>query len=209
MTITDQDWKLAAANLGCATTQIRAVWEVECGGGGFFNDVRADILAADGPGGLIDGSSLPKILFEAHIFAKYTNNRYNISHPNISSPVWKRALYVGGQAEYVRLANAAKLDQHAALLSASVGGPQIMGFNFAAAGYATVEDFWNGMKAGEKNQLLAFVSLLIHNHWVEKLRRIDATPANCAPFAEAYNGKGYAANKYHEKLAAAYKKWIK
>ena len=64
--LTADDFAHAARALQCTVAQIRAVDEVESGGG-WFKDVRADILAVDGPGGFVDGPNLPKILFEAHI----------------------------------------------------------------------------------------------------------------------------------------------
>lgn len=198
-----QDFHQVADRLGCQVAQIKAVWEVESGGG-WFKDVRADILALDGPGGFLDGPHLPKILFEAHIFDRYTEGRFRQSHPNLSSARWNRALYVGGQGEYVRLWNAIKLDRSAALLSASVGGAQIMGFNHKAAGYDTVEAFWEGMKQSERNHLDAFASFIASKQLHAALRQISTSPASCAAFANGYNGKEYAANNYHGKIADAY-----
>ncbi|MFY8101047.1 MAG: hypothetical protein ACOVOA_13940, partial [Allorhizobium sp.] len=76
--LTLADFRTAAATLGCTSAQIRAVWEVESGGG-WFTDVRSDILALDGPGGFLDGPHLPKILFEAHVFDRQTAGRYRHS----------------------------------------------------------------------------------------------------------------------------------
>ncbi len=157
--LTSADFASAASTLKCTVAQIRAVWEVESGGG-WFRDVRADILAADGPGGFIDGPDLPKILFEAHIFDRETNGRFRASYPNLSSARWNRALYVGGQAEWLRLHHAMQLDRHAALRSASVGGAQIMGFNHMLAGFDTVEAFWAAMKESERAHLDAFVAFI-------------------------------------------------
>lgn len=200
-----EDFMAAAKRLGCTVAQIRAVWEVESGGG-WFNDVRADILAVDGPGGFIDGPHLPKILFEAHIFDRYTDGRFRASHPNLSSARWDRKLYVGGQGEYVRLHRAMQLDRHAALMSASVGGAQIMGFNHAAAGHPTVEGFWDAMKRSERDHLDAFVSFIDSKRLNAALRAISNAPSTCVAFAKGYNGSGYAANNYHVKIADAHRK---
>lgn len=200
------DFAATASTLGCTAAQIRAVWEVESGGG-WFKDVRADILALDGPGGFLDGPHLPKILFEAHIFDRYTDGQYRASHPNLSSARWDRKLYVGGQGEYVRLWKAMALDRHAALLSASVGGAQIMGFNHAAAGFETVEAFWEAMKVSEVAHLKAFASFIAAKRLVSALKAISNTPADCIAFAKGYNGSGYAANNYHVKIAAAHAKF--
>lgn len=206
--ISAQDFTNAATALGCTVAQIRAVDEVESGGG-WFTDVRASILDLDGPGGFIDGPHLPKILFEAHHFARRTDppNRYNATHPNISSSRWNRSLYVGGQGEWARLHNAMKLDYEAALMSASVGRYQIMGFNHRAAGFATVDAFWTAMKESEARHLEAFVAFIRNTGLGDELRRVSNFHADCVPFARGYNGTGYAANEYHIKIARAHKKW--
>lgn len=200
------DFIAAAATLRCTVAQIRAVWEVESGGG-WFIDVRADILARDGPGGFLDGPNLPKILFEAHHFDRLTGGRFRRQHPNISSAKWNRALYVGGQAEYFRLDEAIKLDRTAALQSASWGGPQIMGFNHKLAGFDTVDAFVAAMRTDERAHLDAFCTFISKSGLGDKLRQISNVHADCAPFASAYNGKGYLANRYHVKIAQAHAKW--
>ena len=205
--LTTGDFAAAASRLGCSVAQIRAVWEVECSGNGWFTDIRGDILSLDGPGGFIDGTALPKILFEAHIFARETRGRFNKTAPNLSSPTWNRRLYVGGQGEWERLWKAMLLDRKAALMSASVGAPQIMGFNYAKAGFATVEEFWDAMKESEVNQLNAFVSFIINSKLADELRACTSSAASCRAFALGYNGEGYAANNYHGKIAAAVKQW--
>lgn len=204
--LTSADFASAAAALKCTVAQIRAVWEVESGGG-WFQDVRADILATDGPGGFIDGPDLPKILFEAHVFDRETGGRFRSAHPNLSSAKWNRALYVGGQAEWLRLHRAMQLDRRAALRSASVGGAQIMGFNHEAAGFETVEAFWDAMKTSERAHLDAFASFIQTSSLTVALRLISNRAADCVPFARGYNGKGFAANNYHVKIAAAHAKW--
>lgn len=206
--LTAGDFTAAARALACSPAQIRAVWQVESGGG-WFQDVRADILAADGPGGFLDGPNLPKILFEAHHFDRLTEGKYRASHPNISSARWNRSLYVGGQGEYLRLDQAMRLDRHAALMSASVGGAQIMGFNHKLAGFATVEAFWDAMRASEAAHLHAFVSFVLNSGLADELRRVSRVHADCAPFASGYNGSGYRANEYHVKIARAFAEWDK
>lgn len=204
--LTDADFAAAAARLGCTVAQIRAVWEVESGGG-WFQDMRADILARDGPGGFLDGPNLPKILFEAHIFDRETGGRFRATHPNISSAKWNKALYVGGQAEYLRLDEAIRLDRIAALKSASVGGAQIMGFNYKLAGFADVEAFWSAMRTTEAAHLEAFCSFIKNDGLLDELRKISNVHADCVPFARGYNGGAFLANDYHVKIARAHDKW--
>jgi hypothetical protein len=202
----DADFARAATILGCTVAQIRAVDEVESGGG-WFEDVRAGILDLDGPGGFIDCPNLPKILFEAHKFSYYTGGKYDKTNPTLSSKSWNRSLYAGGQAEWERLYWAMRLDKDAALKSASVGRYQIMGFNYALAGYSTVVEFWESMKENEGNHLDAFVQYVKNAGLLGALRQISNVHADCIPFARGYNGKGYEANNYHVKLARAHKKW--
>lgn len=202
-----QDYADAAKALGCSVAQIRAVFEVEATGSGWFTDVRGSILALDGPGGFLDGADLPKILFEAHIFDRETGGRFRRSHPNLSSAKWNRALYVGGQGEYERLHRAMQLDRRAALRSASWGAAQIMGFNHQKAGFDTVEAFVEAMKSGARAHLMAFVAFVRNSGLTAALRAIDGAPSNARAFARSYNGTGYAANRYHEKIAVAFTKW--
>lgn len=200
------DFAAAAQRLECTVAQIRAVWEVESGGG-WFQDVRADILDRDGPGGFLDGPHLPKILFEAHQFDRLTGGRFRATHPNLSSARWNRALYVGGQGEYVRLDAAMRLDREAALKATSWGGAQIMGFNHKLAGFSTVDSFVAAMKTSERAHLDAFCNFIASAGLLHELRKISNVHADCAPFARGYNGLGYAANNYHVKIARAHDKW--
>ena len=184
--LTEADFKRAAEKLGCEVACIKAVNEVESGKSGF----------------LVSGK--PKILFEAHIFSKQTQHKYDTDHPDISSPRWNKALYAGGEKEYQRLEKAMALDRAAALKSASWGRFQIMGFNHAAAGFASVDAYVEAMYRSEGAQLDAFVAFLIHSKLVAPLKE-----KRWADFARGYNGSGYAANKYDVKLKAAYEKHAK
>jgi hypothetical protein len=204
--LTQADFRMAADRLNCSVAQIRAVDEVESGGG-WFTDVRAEILNLDGPGGFIDGPNLPKILFEAHIFDRQTAGKFRSSHPNLSSAKWNRALYVGGQGEWARLHRAMQLDRHAALMSASVGRYQVMGFNHKLAGFPTVEAFWDAMLTNEAQHLQAFVSFVLNSGLADELRAVSGNAETCRAFAAGYNGSGYAKNSYHKKIAAAFTKW--
>lgn len=206
--LTDADFKWAAGALDATYPQVRAVDDCESRGAG-FETARSAILALDGEGGFIDGSHLPKILFEAHKFSKHTGHRFDASHPKLSSAKWNRSLYVGGQGEWARLDAAMDLDRSAALKSASAGRYQILGENYVEAGFVNVEDFWTAMKAGELDHLRAFVSFVKKAGLSDELRRVSSVPADCAPFAAGYNGPGYAANNYDDNIAAAHAKWSK
>jgi hypothetical protein len=177
-----KDVAALAATLQCEPAAIWAVCDVESAGGGFLPDKR------------------PKILFEAHIFGRLTQHRWDATHPNVSSPAWNRALYgAAGAHQYDRLTEAISLDRGAALQSASWGMFQILGMNYAACGFAGVEDYVTAMCAGEGAQLAAFGAFCRHGGLDPSLRAHDWTQ-----FALGYNGPGEAENDYDEKLAAAY-----
>lgn len=178
----ESDFARASAALNCQIAAIKAVCTVEAPGGGF------------------DENGLPRILFEGHKFSKFTGGRFDSSHPTISYPEWTRKFYCATNAgEHDRLALAASLDREAALKSASWGKFQIMGFNFSAAGFTTLQAFINAMYASEGAHLDAFVAFIKSQGLAAPLRE-----RRWADFALRYNGPAYAENNYHTKLAKAF-----
>lgn len=181
-TLQEADFARAAAALNCPIAAVKAVCQVEAPGGGF------------------DAAGLPRILFEGHKFSSFTDRRFDEKYPTISYPQWTRKFYAKDNAgEHLRLALAAGLDREAALKSASWGKFQIMGFNFAAAGFTTLQAFINAMYASEGAQLDAFIAFIKHEGLADELRE-----QRWADFARRYNGPAYAANQYDTKLAKAF-----
>jgi len=143
----------------------------------------------------------PTILFEAHIFARETKNKYNQSHPNISSKSWNRNLYgAGGAHQYTRLQAALELDPEAALKSCSWGSYQIMGFNHKDAGYDTVKDMVSAFCDSAQSQLDSFANLLVEWGLVTALQSWDTDT-----IGYRYNGPRYRENQYAEKLDEIYR----
>lgn len=181
--LTEKDFEWAASELGCEVATIKAVDSVESRGKGFYE------------------SGEPVILYEAHIFSRLTDRKYDKSHPDISSRTWNRNLYgsSSGAHQHGRLQKAVELDRDAALQSSSWGRFQLMGFNWKACGFSSLQSFINSMYRSERGQLEGFVGFLksqnLARHLVNK---------NWAAFARGYNGPGYAQNKYDTKLAQAY-----
>jgi len=180
-TINENDYLEASKIIGCDVATIKAVKSVESGKGGFLSN------------------GLPTILFEAHIFSRLTGHKYDKTNPDISSRIWNKKLYLGGSYEHQRLDKACKLDRNAGLQSASWGLFQIMGFNYEACGFKTVQEFINAMYKSEGEHLKAFCNFvknrgmatyLINKQW--------------AKFAYCYNGAGYLLNRYDTKLKQAY-----
>lgn len=189
--LTEKDFSRAAELLDVEVAAIKAVQSVETAGrGGFVAPSR------------------PTILFEGHIFwnqlIKNGLEPKNLVNGNedILYQKWTKQYYKSGIAEYDRLARAIKIHENAANSSASWGMFQIMGFNFAACGCKTLNEFLASITHSEGKQLELFVVFLQKNGWVKYLRT-----QNWAEFARHYNGPSYALNDYDKKLARAYAKY--
>ena len=184
MALTREDFIDDAALIGCDVEAIMAVAAVESRGGGF------------------DPEGFPKTLFEGHWFHKLTKGKFSATHPTLSYPTWTKQFYgKSWREEKQRLAEAIQLDRTAAMMSASWGMFQIMGFNHAACGYKTVQSFVNAMCRDENAQLAAFTQFIITNGLGDELR-----DRRWADFARHYNGPGFAKNRYDVKLAQAFDK---
>lgn len=169
--------------LGINAATLWSVIAVETKGLGFLPDKRPDIL------------------FERHIFSRQTNGEYDKSYPEISNPQ-PGGYGAAGANQYDRLARAIELDRTAALCSASWGIGQIMGFNFARAGFASVDEMVAAMTDSESRQLIAMANFMKGNRLDIPLRQ-----KNWAAYAKGYNGSNYALNNYDRKLADAYGKY--
>jgi hypothetical protein len=186
--LTAKDYKVAADTLGAEVAAVRAVCEVEARGSGFLPDGRC------------------LILFERHKFWLYLGKAMGQAYadkiagqyPDICNR--KSGGYAGKEREWPRLERAMAIHSSAALMSASWGLFQIMGFNYKTAGYPTVESYVDAMKVSERNHLKAFVSFVQANPTLLKAIRAKLW----AIFAENYNGEDYAINEYDTKMATAY-----
>lgn len=184
-TLTDADYAQAAKACGCEVAAIRAVDEIESRGSGF------------------DTRGRPTILFERHWFRKLTGRKYDVSHPHLSCeymPPRQNPSYKRDQWQLMHAAMA--LNESAAAQSASWGRFQIMGFNWRLCGCSSIEQFVERMGESAAQHLLMFVAFVTRLGLNDALRRRD-----WAAFAKGYNGPDYAANRYDEKLAAAYAKY--
>ena len=168
-------------SLSVPAPEIWAVLAVETAGCGFLPDRR------------------PPILFERHIFSRLTKGRFDICE--VSNP--QAGGYGGaGAHQFLRLDYAIQLDRPAALRSASWGLPQILGMNFAAAGFQDVESMIAAMCDSEDAQLDCFVRFLKNNRLDCALQAHDWTS-----FARGYNGPAFAAGRYDVRLDQAYRKF--
>ncbi|WP_317235920.1 N-acetylmuramidase family protein [Niabella hibiscisoli] len=105
-------------------------------------------------------------------------------------------------SQHKRLQEAVLLNRNAALMSASWGRFQVMGFNYALAGFNSLQEFVTAMYKGEREHLFAFVNYIISTALDDELRE-----KRWADFARKYNGPDYRKNNYDIKMAEAYKKF--
>jgi len=179
---TVQDLEEAAANLGCEARTLKAVIRVESGGRGFSSE------------------GLPVILAEPHVFSRLTQHRYDAGYPALSYPTWDRSKYPKTQqARWDQFSRMVGLDVDAGFAAASYGLFQILGCNYAACGFNDSFEHALAHSVDEECQLAAFQNFVRANGMVPALQKRD-----WATFARKYNGPGYAANKYDQRLAAAY-----
>lgn len=188
--LSEQDYTEAAEKLGVETALIKALVEVESSGRGFLEDGR------------------PLVMFEEHVFyselkkAGLDPEVVLSDHPDICARTFDGKRARGPKTEFAQLEKARAIHEEAALRSASWGLFQIMGFNYAAAGFETVIEFVAAMETGEGAQLLAFCRFLGSNtRMLTALREKD-----WALFARLYNGAGYKTHAYDERLRDAYLK---
>ncbi|AIX13070.1 putative peptidoglycan binding protein [Erwinia phage phiEa2809] len=187
--LTEMDLIRAAQSLQCELAAIKAVNTVESKGTGFSK------------------TGLIKILFERHKMYKFLAQKYGsqkadelaAKYPDIVNK--NSGGYIGGDAEHQRLKRAIALDEECAYLSASYGLFQMMGFNYKIAGYSSAKSMFDDFVAsGEGAHLRAFVAFIKADQTLLRAIRSKDWPT----FAYAYNGPGYAANKYDVKMADAY-----
>jgi N-acetylmuramidase/Putative peptidoglycan binding domain len=161
--------------------EIWTVLAVETSGCGYLPDLR------------------PQIRYERHIFHRLTQGKYDDG--DISDP--KAGGYgASGAHQYDRLTMAIAKDRTAGLQSCSWGIGQIMGENYAQAGFADVEQMVAAMSASEDQQLAAMANFLVSSRLNIPLQAHD-----WASFARGYNGANYAINRYDIRLNGEYQKY--
>lgn len=170
------------------------------------------VLYTESNGSGFAGDGRMIIRFENHVFWR----RWGKQHPDIfrrhfrfdDSKAWQghrfRAKpngawesFHGNQSrEWQVLDFARKLDDNAALLSISMGAPQIMGFNHAAIGYETPREMFDNFSSDGRFQVFGLFDFMkgagCTSPMLEALRR-----KQFEDFAARYNGPGQAADYGH------------
>ncbi|WP_022955774.1 N-acetylmuramidase domain-containing protein [Perlucidibaca piscinae] len=197
--LTQLDLVRAAETLDVELAAVMAVNAVESNGHGFLANGR------------------PVILFERHIMYRRMKEKALAStEPSLALGLLvctSRAQpgivnqtpggYAGGTAEHQRLAHARRIDDTAALESASWGLFQIMGFHWQQLGYDSVQAFAKAMSTSEGAQLDAFVRLIKADPGLHKALRAR----RWTDFAKRYNGPDYRKNLYDARLQRAYEEF--
>jgi hypothetical protein len=165
----------------------------------------------------MDSKGRPIIAYEGHVFRRYTackagkppvtTHPYDATYPLLSYPYKKKAgpewqkNNKDPDASWATLDAALALDHDAALKACSWGMFQVMGFNFEACGYDTVDAFVAEMKASERGQLNAFVGFCKSTPGM-----VTAMIAkNFVNMASLYNGSDY--GDYDKLIAKFYKEY--
>jgi hypothetical protein len=181
------DVEAAAGVLGCDVAALQAVVEVESPAGGYLADGRVVIL------------------FERHVFWRQLEQR-GIEPATLGAPASilskDRGGYLGGAAEYQRLALAQAYGVEPAMESCSWGRFQIMGLHARSLGYESASAMASRFATGEGEQLRAFVNFILADDGLKKALRARKWVA----FARLYNGPAYSENLYDMRLARAYAK---
>lgn len=177
--VTNDELVALSTRLGCTVKQLRAVAQVESGGGGY------------------DKSGRPKILFERHYFHKLTKGRF--SPCSFSNPKG------GGYSEdsWDKLTLATHCDVDAAFASCSWGKFQVMGAHWQVLGYPSPIDMAYSTVTGEGAHYEMLCRYIEKNSLKGALRALSANPNECRHFAKGYNGPAYEKFSYHTKLAKA------
>ena len=144
-----------------------------------------------------DADGHPIIIFEAFLFSRLTDHRFDVSHPQVSgrAPGGYGAL----NAQWGKLKEAYALDPEAAYKATTFGMFQITGINHKVVGFETVGEYARFVSQSEANQVEVFARFVEHQGALKRLRCLD-----WAGFARLWNGPGFNGSRYAERLSAAY-----
>ena len=183
-TLTDEDFRKVAAELGVEVAAIKAVVRIEAGAAmeGFF-----------APG-------VPIINFDRSMYNK-ARPTSNVKAPASEKvPAGIKSAY--GRKEWGQLVAARKVNRDKANMGTFWGMFQIGGFNYKLCGCETVQEMVDRMSYSEFEQLELFANFITNSGMLADLKA-----KNWSGFARKYNGASYRARGYHTKMANAYAKY--
>lgn len=183
-TLTDEDFRIVAEQLGVEVAAIKAVVSIEAG-----SNMKGFWL----PG-------IPVINFDRAMYNRFRNSvpdKSGAKGESVPAGLTGYALQ-----EWTLLINARKSNAQGALMGTFWGMFQIGGFNYKLCGCKDVNEMVKRMSYSEFDQLELFAKFISHAGMLQDLKN-----KNWAAFARKYNGPGYARRGYHTKMAKAYAKF--
>jgi hypothetical protein len=177
--VTDDEIATFAARLGCSVKQIMAVALVESSASGF------------------DRLGRPKILFERHLFWRYTRGIFGKTPYSDDR---------GGGYDidsWQKLELAACKDVDSAFASCSWGKFQVLGAHWRALSYPSPLEMAYSAVTGEAAHYEMLCRYVEVNGLTGALKRLSMNPHDNAEFARKYNGPAFEQFAYHTKLASA------
>lgn len=182
--LTEEDFRLVADELGIEVAAMKAVVEIEAGKAmkGFY-----------APG-------VPVVNFDPSMYKIYASKAPDTSgDKNARVP---EGLSGYALKEWTQLTDARRKNLQGANMGTFWGMFQIGGFNYKKCGCSSVQEFVDRMSYSELEQLELFAKFVENTGMLQYLK-----DKNWSKFARAYNGASYARRGYHTKMAAAYKKY--
>jgi|GEM_PF-1811188 len=168
--------------------------------------IAVAVLMAESGGAAFGADGRMIIRFENHIFYNQwgKDNQTRFAQHFAFDPVvtWKNHQWrpdpnapwrtchptQGGQLlEWLVFDFARRLDESAAMLSISMGAPQIMGFNHRDIGYASVREMFNAFQSSDESQITGLFRFIEVKRAVAAIQQGDLRR-----FATIYNGAGQA-----------------
>lgn len=180
--IAEEDFQHAAQELGCDVRVIKAIAAKEYPPTEYFRSIGR-----------------PPILYERHLFSRFTGRRFDKDFPDIANPL-PYATYGLYSSQYPKLERAWQLDATAALRATSWGTFQILGDNCTEAGYGVPPLFVAAMCQSSKLQVEAFVTYMKF----DAARQHALVNKNWQALARMYNGKNFRKNHYDTDLEDNY-----
>lgn len=113
-----------------------------------------------------------------------------------------RACHTGQDVEWQVFEFARTLDDTAAKLSISMGGAQIMGFNYPTLGYDSVQQMFDAFSSSERDQVIGFFNF-VRGRSAESKRIAALQTLEFEAFARLYNGPGQATT-YGQAIRSAF-----
>lgn len=179
-TLTDEDFKIVAKELGVEVAAIKAVVKIEAGP-------------------KLEGFWAPGVPVANYVQSLF--NKYNAKTKGSKEKDAKVPSGLSGYAlkEWTSLTNARKINADAANMGTYWGMFQIGGFNYKLCGCQSVSEMVEKVCESEFSQLEMFAVFIRNSGMLEALKKKD-----WKAFARKYNGPSYAKRGYHTRMAKEY-----